>query len=1129
MLIFVLLVGFWTSADLYSQTTSSGRCDPFVAQMVSVQGTVEVRLEGETAWRPARLNDTYCAGDTVRVLEKSRADVTLSTRPVLRLDQNSNITFGGVREERTSLINLLQGAVHFFSRSPRSLDVQTAFVDAGVEGTEFLIKADSDRTLISVFEGKVVASNAVGSLPLTDGQSAVTEDGKAPVIAVVARPRDAVQWSLYYPPVINFDTDEFQSGSGWQGMVGNSLEAYRSGNIQKAFDDIEGVSESVSDPGFLAYRASLLLAVGRIDEANADIDRALESDSNNSDALALQAITAVVLNEKDQALALAKKAVAADAQSGSALVSLSYAEQAFFNLEDALGSLEKAVEVEPGNALAWARLAELHMSFGRLGDAQDAAWKAVDANPNLSRSQTVLGFAYLMRVKTKEAAEAFTKAIGQDQSDPLPRLGLGLATIRDGELQEGRREIEIAVSLAAENALIRSYLGKAYFEEKQDKLAGDQYNEAKRADSQDPTPYFYDAIRKQIINRPVEALAEMEDAIERNDNRAVYRSRLLLDSDLAARSASLARVYTDLGFQQLALVEGWKSVNTDPTNFSSHRFLADSYSALPRHEIARVSELLQSQLLQPANTTPIQPRLAESNLFLISAGGPGALSFNEFNPIFNRDGLAFQGNLQGSENGTIGGDAIVSGIYKKASFSIGYNHFETEGFRSNADQNDDLFNAFAQFELSPKTSIQAEYRYRDIDTGDLDLNFFPDDFRPIYSTAQSTNTFRGGIRHTFSPSSVLLGSFMYQRRDSNLHDEPPVFFINSIDDVTDDQDAFSAEAQHLFRSEYIDVTAGFGYFDINSKNEITTELNFPPPPFGPGIIQDVELLDNDTQHTNVYVYSNIKPRNDVTFTVGGSGDLFDTKSSNTEKTNQFNPKFGFSWNPHPSTTVRAAAFRTLKRTLITDQTLEPTQVAGFNQFFDDIDSTEAWRYGIAIDQKLSKIVFAGAELSKRDLKIPVRDVFADTVQRLNEDEYLGRAYVFIAPHPLFAFTSEYQYELIKRAEAFSFQFRDIKTHRVPLGLKFFHPIGLSASFGGTYYNQSGEFIRRGGGPVTSGKDTFWVVDASLSYRLPERNGFISIGATNLFDEEFMYQETDLRNLRIQPDRAVFIRFTLSVN
>ena len=208
--------------------------------------------------------------------------------------------------------------------------------------------------------------------------------------------------------------------------------------------------------------------------------------------------------------------------------------------------------------------------------------------------------------------------------------GLGLAKIREGGfpkwepdfakmvdkgLLEGTRELEIAVSLDPDNSLIRSYLGKAYYEETRDKLATDQFDMAKKLDPSDPTPYFYDAIEKQTTNRPVEALHDLQKAIELNDNRAVYRSRMLLDADLAARSASLARIYTDLGFQQRALVEGWKSVNTDPADFSGHRFLADTYSALPRHEIARVSELLQSQLLQPLNITPIQPHLAESNLF----------------------------------------------------------------------------------------------------------------------------------------------------------------------------------------------------------------------------------------------------------------------------------------------------------------------------------------------------------------------------------------------------------------------------------------------------------------------------------------------------------------------------------
>jgi hypothetical protein len=132
---------------------------------------------------------------------------------------------------------------------------------------------------------------------------------------------------------------------------------------------------------------------------------------------------------------------------------------------------------------------------------------------------------------------------------------------------------------------------------------------------------------------------------------------------------------------------------------------------LPRQEIARVSELLQSQLLQPNNTTPIQPRLAESNLFLISAGGPGALSFNEFNPIFNRDGVTLQASGLVGENSTYAGEGVVSGIYNKTSFSLGGLHYTTGGFRENTDQQDDIATAFVQQELSPSTSVQAEYRF----------------------------------------------------------------------------------------------------------------------------------------------------------------------------------------------------------------------------------------------------------------------------------------------------------------------------------------------------------------------------------------------------------------------------------
>ena len=80
----------------------------------------------------------------------------------------------------------------------------------------------------------MVAQNAAGSLTLTDGQSAIAEAGKAPVVRVVARPRDAVHWALYYPPVIQ-------------------------------------------DRQAPTYRAQALLAVGAVDEARSELQRVLQA------------------------------------------------------------------------------------------------------------------------------------------------------------------------------------------------------------------------------------------------------------------------------------------------------------------------------------------------------------------------------------------------------------------------------------------------------------------------------------------------------------------------------------------------------------------------------------------------------------------------------------------------------------------------------------------------------------------------------------------------------------------------------------------------------------------------------------------------------------------------------------
>lgn len=1103
---------------------AAATCDPWTARVVSVQGTVEARRAGETLWQPVRFDETYCAGDSIRVGESSRADLALFNQPLLRLDQNTTITLAGVRAEGASLVELLKGALYFFSRVPRNLEVRTAFVNAGVEGTEGVVRVEADRTSISIFEGKVLATNEAGGLTLTDGQSATCEQGHAPVLVVGVRPRDAVQWALHYPPVLSLRPEEFPGELSRQEGLRTSMESFRTGDVRAALEAIKGIPEPFADARVYVYRAALLLAVGRVDRAGADLQRALAADPRDPQALALQSIVAVVQNDKDGALRLARAAVEADPKSPSALIALSYAQQARFDLEGARSSVQRAVALDPGNALAWARLAELHLSFGELTEAVDAARKSAALDPDLSRAQTVLGFADLTEVDTQAAKAAFERAIERDQADHLPRLGLGLTKIREGDLPGGGREIEIAVSLAPNNSLVRSYLGKTYFEQKRTGQTDREYAIAKELDPKDPTPWFYDAIQKQTTNRPVEALRDMETAIDLNDNRAVYRSRLLLDSDLAARSAALGRIYGDLGFQQLGLVEGWKSVNTDPSNFSAHRLLADSYAALPRHEVARVSELLQSQLLQPLNMTPIQPRLGESNLFLIAAGGPTALSFNEFNPLFNRNGIAVQANGVAGENNTYAGEGVVSGIHQRASFSIGGSYFQTDGPRTNSDQTDSIADAFGQFELSPQTSVQFEYRFRDIHSGDLQLNFFRDDVLPNERTTTQTDTYRTGVRHDFSPNSILLGSFMYQTLDLHIRDHMPEAYSTEIRQP--DQEGISAELQHLFRSPFVSVTSGGGYFNLDREQLFS--LSFVLPDMTTGT-SNLRLLQ-DATHGNVYLYTYVNVLPGVTATLGASGDFFETNSQQLQSTNQGNPKFGVTWNVLPTTTLRAAAFRVLRRTLLTNQTLEPTQVAGFNQFFDDIESTDAWNYGVAIDQKFGPSLFGGVELSERDLHVPLivfnQDTMSTELAHRNWREYLARPYIFWTPHDWLGLSAEYRYEHFTRDDA-TLGFENLTTHRVPLGLRFFHPYGLTFALDGTYFDQQGDFIRKGMPCCESGSSNFWVVNSGISYRLPERYGFVTFGAANLFDEKFQFQEVDINNLTMQPSRTVFGSITLA--
>jgi hypothetical protein len=282
----------------------------------------------------------------------------------------------------------------------------------------------------------------------------------------------------------------------------------------------------------------------------------------------------------------------------------------------------------------------------------------------------------------------------------------------------------------------------------------------------------------------------------------------------------------------------------------------------------------------------------------------------------------------------------------------------------------------------------------------------------------------------------------------------------------------------------------------------------------------------DVRHLNGYAYTTLRLVSDLNVTIGVSIDSTDGSLNDGE---QVNPKFGIAWEPIEGTTLRAAAVRTLTRTLVANQTIEPTQVAGFNQFFDDPEGTDAWRFGLGIDQRLSNSgdppLYVGAEISRRELElVGVNPLLVPSIVEGDGSETLVRAYAYWAPHPHWAFVTSYLYEGFDRDPAIAGPegFAQLDTHRLSIGGTYFHPSGLEVGLRATLVDQAGDFVDPLG-TVAPGDDEFFVVDAVLGYRLPKRYGFIGVVGRNIFDEKFRFQDTDPGNPRIVPEAQLLLR------
>lgn len=1076
----------------------AGACESRTGTLTAVEGRVEVRRSAGSTWQAATLRQPLCPGDQVAVRGPGRAAVLLSQNVLVRMDQNTTLTLPPAAD--SGELGLSRGIVHVISRFSKRFGVITPFVNALVDGTEFTVASHEQDAQVVVAEGRVRTVNSAGEQVLGPGEAIEAHAGSAPS-SIAVRPLDAVAWAIHYPQVARLGAGELsRQPEALRPKLETAQREADRGHFLAALDTFG--TAPVSDPAVAALKAGILLGLGRIDEARALL--AARTDKHPSLA-AIESIIHVARNENPQADSAARRAIDLDETSASAHLALSYMLQASRRLPDALAAAERATQLAPDDPIAWARRAELELSLGHVAAGGEAARRVMALDPETHRVRALAAFALLLSGETKAAHTGFLSALDTNDSDPLTHFGLGLALMRLGDTDGGRREVEIAALLDPSNAELRSYLGRAYLEEARNKVAGSQFDLARRLDPASPTPWYFDAFLKLLEREPLAAIRNGEEALIRNDNRSVLRSSELLDQDRAARTASLGAAYQQVGFAAAAQATAVNAIEDDIQSASAHRLLADAYAETPRFETARLGELLQAQLRQPIGQWPLPPQFVMPPLPTLD--GPRAASPEEATAFFDRKPDRFAATLAGGTRETQSGSVVASHAWERGQISLGAFDYRGRGFRERiADTHLGGGRVNAQFALTPDTMLLGEIRHSERKGGDVDKSLFNG---PIGTDHRLINDLqRIGVRHTVGNGEEFIAEANTQRLRERVQD---LFQGKGLDNNVDaalEQRTKGMSALYSRQREWGSLVAGGSAFRLSGTQGIN--LSFAPSAAPSQILGSYALPSTKLLSDRDTVFSYGQWRLDPVITLHGGAEYVRLNELGNTQSERVNGKLGVVARLTSRTTLRTAFIQGTSGSKYDRESLAPTQFAGFNQVFDDTNGTRWRRAAFGVDQRFGNGINAGLEASTRHMDVPMpSNSSANILEQWKEQ--LHRAHLSLPFGQRLAFSIEWHHEEITgptdtflRGSTSPYK---VRTDLIPARLWI--KTGPTDTLIEHWTVDQHAALLSSTAKETAARSKFSVTNLRLSVPVSKNRLTLSLGIYNLFDRQFRFQNTDL--------------------
>jgi Tfp pilus assembly protein PilF len=1134
------VLSLWTfgAASLQAATEPGARRNQ--GELLSREGQVEYSSQ-QTNWASAVVGQGLFVGDRLRTFPLSRAMVRLAELGQLRVNERTTLELLPPLEASSQgTLDLKAGAIYFFTRGkPREILIRTPHATGASRGTEWLAVVEpGGRSVLTVFDGEVEISNPLGTILLRPGEQGTVDPGQAPVKTAVLQIQNIVQWWLYYPDIL--DLAELPMAPADMAALNASLAAYRSGELLRALQEYP-VGRSPTSASEQVYYAGLLLAVGQVEQAQ----RQLAGLTNaNPTAKALERLLTVVTRRAEGSPAEVRTAdyeVRSPAErTGSEWLAESFVRQARFELHAAREAARAAVQRSPEFGFGWARLAELEFSFGETARAKRALERALELAPRHAEALALRGFVLAGARKMHQAELSFGEAMAVDGALGNAWLGRGLCRLHRGDAVGGRRDLQTAAALEPNRSLLRSYLGKA-FDHVHDRLHATQELElARKLDPADPTPWLYSALLLHDQHRNQEAIGELEQSLELNDNRRVYRSRLLLDQDRATRGAGLATVYRDADLSEVSLREAAHAVSADYANYAAHLFLANSYDALRdptrfnlRYETAWFNELLLANLLAPVGAGTFSQNISQQ----------------EYTRLFEQDRLGLVSTTDLRTDGQYRERASQFGTMDRFTYSLDVDWQHNDGVRRNNELDRLEWYTQLKYQLTERDTFFVLAKYQDYESGDNFQYYSPTNLRPHFSfSEQQAPTVLGALHREWAPGvhTIVMGGRLANEQEvadrdvgvlvRSTNSSGQVVMTSSPFDVEyqSDFEIFTTEASQLFQRQQFTTLLGVrGQFGDFTTGNVMTNTAFP------AFFQEVDTNRvEDFRRLDVYGYETWEIFDALWLTAGLAYEqmVFPSNhrqvpiSGGTDEREHVGPKGALVWVPDKSVAVRGFYAESLGGVSFDESyRLEPVQLAGFSQAYrtlipesvaGSVSAPLFTTFGGALDVKLRDHAYLGLEGQslgsevRRDLGIFVNDNVtaaapSTTPQHLDYSEQdialtlnqligtewsLGARYQFSHSELRTSFpgvpNSPPPAAPLNRTE-------EADLHRVQLRLLYTHASGLFGGVESTWYKQ----INRGYTPELPG-DALVQVDLQLGWRLPRQRGEIRLGLLNITEQDY---------------------------